>query len=470
MTNDSSSNKRNPIDAQSAYGAKSANGASGSPVDDWTTTQGWAAEDDWSVGSPSEDVFERGWRYEKADENDLSETSVVTTTTQKPASRQTTPATGDSVPTKRQRVRERDQVAYVEDREHDLYDDAFPPPKRGRGCLAFLIVASLFAGAALLGVKWYQRQVDPPGPPGEKLAVVIPSSTSTAKIGQILNKNGVIGNPNLFRFYAQYKGKGGFEAGKYEFQKNSSFDEALSILTLGAQVPETQKLTIPEGFRISDIGGRIQEKLEGRTSANFDAVANAGKIRSSYEPSDATSLEGFLFPSTYTVGLQDDEATIAQRMVEQFDQVADDVRLGDAKGKVGVSPYEALIIASLIEKEAKLDSDRPKIARVIYNRLKTDRALQIDATIIYGMGGGITKLLLEDLNKDGPYNSYTRKGLPPTPISNPGKASIEAALNPEVGDWLYYVVTGTDGSHSFANTFKEHKKNIQIAKQRGLRE
>jgi UPF0755 protein len=126
-------------------------------------------------------------------------------------------------------------------------------------------------------------------------------------------------------------------------------------------------------------------------------------------------------------------------------------------------------VASLIEEEAKLDSDRAKISRVIYNRLKTDLALQIDATIIYGMGGGITRVLNEDLKKDGPFNSYTRKGLPPTPITNPGKASLEAALNPEPGNWLYYVVTTPEGAHSFATTYKQHLANIKLAKANGVR-
>jgi UPF0755 protein len=458
-----------PSNDHSAPNNKTSQPQSGSG---WDGDGGWAAEDDWTIGAPADDVFDRGWRYEPTDQDAVADGAAVGTRTtgRRTIDEPTSRNDHSAAPTRpKGRVRERDQVAYVQDREYDLYDEAFPAPKRGRGCLAFLIVASFFVGAALLGLRWYQRQVDPPGLPGQTVNVVIPSNTSTAKIGEILHDQGIIGNANLFRFYAQFKGKGGFEAGKYEFKENSSFDETLDILTLGAQVPESQKLTIPEGFRYEQIGARVEEKLDGRTAANFRTIATAGKVRSTYQPAEVTSLEGFLFPSTYVVSLEDDEATIASRMVEQFDQIADEVKLSEAKGKVGISPYEALIVASLIEREAKLESDRAKIARVIYNRLKTDRALQIDATIIYGLGGGLDRVLLEDLEKDGPYNSYTRKGLPPTPIANPGRASMEAALNPVAGDWLYYVVTGADGSHSFANTFKEHKRNIQLAKDRGLR-
>ena len=124
-------------------------------------------------------------------------------------------------------------------------------------------------------------------------------------------------------------------------------------------------------------------------------------------------------------------------------------------------------MASLIEREAKFDDERGKVARVIYNRLKAKTALQIDATLIYANGGN--QVLFDDLKVDGPFNTYTRKGLPPTPISMPGKASLEAALNPTEGNWLYYVVTEADGHSSFAPTFKQHKANIALAKKRGLR-
>ena len=300
------------------------------------------------------------------------------------------------------------------------------------------------------------------------MTITIPTNTSTSAIGQILHDNKIIGNPTLFRFYAQYKGKGGFEAGRYEFPTNSSFDQALAILTKGAAVAEQNRVTVPEGFRIEQIADRIAAKIPGRTRQAVIDAATSGKIRSAYSLTGTNTLEGFLFPETYTFNLDDDESTIVTRMVDMFDQVADEVGLSESKAKVGLTPYETVILASLIEREAKIDGDRAKISRVILNRLKADTALQIDATLVYALGG-VDRILLEDLQKDGPYNTYTRKGLPPTPIASPGKASLIAAMNPEKGDWLYYVVTGTDGSHSFAKTFKEHKANIKLAKERGLR-
>lgn len=347
--------------------------------------------------------------------------------------------------------------------------EAFPPRRRGRAFLGFLLTLALIAAGVLFALNWYQKQVDPPGPPSSEVEVVIPPSTSTASIAKLLEKSDVISNATVFRYWTQVQGKGRFDAGKYKFRQNSSFESALDVLLTGPAVADQQKVTFPEGFRIEQIGQRIEQKLSGRSAATFYSAATDGKVRSAYQPATVSSLEGFLFPDTYTVGLEDDETLIAQRMVETFDSVADQLGLNAAQERVGVSPYEALIVAALVEREAKTDADRSKIARVIYNRLKGEMYLQIDAGIIYAMNNGTTKLLLEDLKFTSPYNTYTNKGLPPGPIANPGRASIEAALNPEPGDWLYYVVTGADGSHSFTPSFKEHKRNIKLAKERGLR-
>jgi UPF0755 protein len=351
---------------------------------------------------------------------------------------------------------------------HDS-DEDFPPPRRGRAFLGFLLTLALIAGGVLYGLRWYQKQVDPPGLPGPEVELVIPNNTSTAGISNLLNNKKVIGNAKVFRYWAQLQGKGGFEAGKYTFRENSSFASTLDVLLSGPTVPQEQKVTIPEGFRIEQIAERIGTKVPGKTAANFLAAAKGNKIRSSYQPAEVTSLEGFLFPDTYVVSLEEDEAMIATRMVENFDSVADSLGLGSSTDKVKINPYEALIVASLVEREAKIDSDRAKIAQVIYNRLRADMYLQIDATLIYALNNNTTRLLLEDLKMKSPFNSYNNKGLPPAPIANPGRASLEAALNPEPGDWLYYVVTGADGSHSFATSFKGHKRNIALAKERGLR-
>ena len=367
--------------------------------------------------------------------------------------------------------RSKRRAALDHDPDEDDIDieDFPPPPRRGWGLLVFLLFSALAIAGALYGVRWLQRQIDPPGAVGEAMQITIPTNTPTSRIGEILHAEGIIGDPRVFRYYAQWKGRGGFDAGRYTFRKNDTFDAALETLTRGPQVPNERKVTFPEGFRLAQFAERVGARLPGRTAARFMQVATNGTIRSSLLPTASENLEGFLFPSTYQFALDDDEEAVIARLVDAFDVAADAEGLTNASAKVGRSPYEALIVASLIEREAKIEEDRGKVARVIYNRLTADQALQIDATLIYGMGGKVDRVLFEDLEKDGPYNTYTRKGLPPTPIASPGRDSIRAALNPTPGDWLYYVVIDGQGHHAFATTFKEHKKNIKIAEQNGVR-
>ena len=350
------------------------------------------------------------------------------------------------------------------------YDENFIPPlRRGRGFLVFLAVLAIIAALALLAVRWVQRQLDPPGPAREKIEMVIPEGASSARIATLLEQNKLVGSGTLFRYYAQVKGRGNFEAGKYAIRENDTFEHVLNVLTEGPLAPAVTKLTIPEGFRLEQVAERVEAQLDGHTKEGFLAEAAKGTVKSDYLPAGSTNLEGVLFPDTYNIALDDTDGAILARMVDAFDQAAIDAQIPNAQELVGVSPYEAVIIASMVEREAKLDEDRPKIARVIYNRLKAKQLLQIDAAVIYARNTDLERVTAADLEVDSPYNTYKRKGLPPTPIAMPGKASLEAALRPAEGDWLYYVVTTAEGGHSFANTFKEHRANIKIAKQNGLR-
>jgi UPF0755 protein len=182
------------------------------------------------------------------------------------------------------------------------------------------------------------------------------------------------------------------------------------------------------------------------------------------------NLEGLLFPDTYQVASNEDEAKVLARLIAQMEKVATEEGVDYAPFKLNLSSYQVLTVASMIEKEAKTDADRPKIARVIYNRLAQGMNLEIDATVIYAMGGNVTRLTFDDINNTtSPYNTYKNPGLPPGPIAMPGRASIKAAMNPADGPWLYYVVIDKDGNHAFAKTLREHEKNIKIAEQNGVR-
>lgn len=368
-----------------------------------------------------------------------------------------------------------DDVDDLEDDDDGAGGDYEPFPKerkprRGHPVLAAFTGLFLVLLIGLGVVGWmYQRNVNPPGPPGDEVELTIPLGSSTQRIGTLLDRAGVISSDRVFRVYARIKGLGGFQAGQYTFRENSSMDEAVAVLRKGPEI-EYERLTVPEGLTLPQVADQIG-KLDGRSADAFLAAASSGKVRSRYQPPAVTSLEGLLLPETYNVEPKDDEAAILKRMVDAFDDTAQGLGFEGAQAKVGVSTYEAMIVASLVERETRIDDERPKVAQVIYNRLRKGMRLQIDATVVYALGksGQDTRVLLEDLKVDSPYNTYLRGGLPPTPIAAPGEESLRAAMNPEAGPWLYYVVTERDGRHSFATTLAEHNANIRKAEAAGLR-
>lgn len=373
-----------------------------------------------------------------------------------------------------------DEDAHDEDAHDGTHDDArddayeeFPEERRGKWGARLGVVVAVLLVVGVVGVAavylGYQRQVDPSGAAGEEIKVTIPPGTSTQGIGALLDEQGVITSAQIWRIFTRVEGVGGFQAGEYTFRKNSSMHDVVATLEDGPEL-KFERLTVPEGLTIQQIADQVA-KLEGRSKEAFLAAANSGQIRSKYQPANVTSLEGLLLPETYNVEPKDNEEAILRRMVASFDAKADALGYELAHGRLGVTPFQALIVASLVERETRIDDERAKVARVIYNRLQKRMRLQIDATVVYALGrtGEDTRVLLKDLEIDHPYNTYRIAGLPPGPIAAPGAASLEAAMNPEEGPWLYYVVTEATGRHSFATTLSEHNANIRKAEAAGLR-
>ena len=335
----------------------------------------------------------------------------------------------------------------------------------GAGLL--LVVLLVIGGAGLL---YFKSQVDPKGPAGPEVAVEIPLGSSTQRIASLLEDKDVVKNARNFRLYVRVKGAGPFQAGSYTLRQNSSFDDVIEALSKGPKLT-FQRLTVPEGLTIKQVAALVG-KMPNRSEERFLAATTDGTVRSKYQPAGSTNLEGLLYPDTYNFETKDDEHAILKRMVSSFDAAAAEAGIDDvAEGGV-VDPYQAVVVASLVEREARVPDDRGMVSRVIYNRLAKKMLLQVDATVIYALGRTGEKglrVLNKDLEVDSPYNTYKNPGLPPAPIASPGKAALRAAVAPTEGPWLYYVVIDAEGRHAFATTLAEHNRNIAVASAAGVR-
>jgi UPF0755 protein len=356
-----------------------------------------------------------------------------------------------------------DMAGYDEDDEDaEYYDDALEngKPRRRRLLIALLVFLLLVGGGGFVAWTWLQRQIDPPGPQGDTVTVEIAEGSSTGDIGDALADSDVIVNATVWDWYTRLKNVGSIQAGQYELQENSSIQQAIAALEAGPAAPIGRFVTIPEGYTVEQTVGRIADPengIEGFTAERLQAQLSGGRIRSRFLPPDARSAEGTLFPETYRLEEDEDEAALLTMMVEQFDAVMADLDAEARAAALGRTPYEILIVASMVEKEASVDAERGQVARVIYNRLDQEQPLGIDATSCYETGEIPCQLTSEQLESDSPYNTRNRTGLPPTPISSPGRASIEAALNPAQGDWLFYVLDAdaNDGRHVFTSSYDE---------------
>ncbi len=334
-----------------------------------------------------------------------------------------------------------------------------------------LVVALVIAAAGF----WVKGKIDP-GSPGEEVAFTITKGATTSQIATSLAEKKIVSSATVFEWYVKWKGGDPFQAGDYEgLRVNSSMGHVVDILKAGPPPPKTVSFLVREGLWVSEFKKLVLEKFPMMDPAALDAAL--ANTHPSLQPAGSSNLEGFLFPATYEIAQQD--VGNAQKLIDQmmvaFDRVSQAQGLPDATAKLkgvagskAISPYEALIVASLVESEAKVDEDRPKIARVIYNRLARGETLGIDASVLYALQKRKANLTDSDLKTDSPYNTRLKKGLPPAPINSPGQASINAALNPAPGDWLFYVLTDKDGHHYFTNSQSDFNRAVADAKARGV--
>ncbi len=333
-------------------------------------------------------------------------------------------------------------------------------------------MVALVGVALLVAVLWIGRQVDPSGPQGDLVGdVVIEPGTSRDGIASVLADRGVISNARIFALQAQLTGGGPWEAGRYvNFRSNSSFEEAAAVLDEGPVPPDARVVRIPEGTNAAGILEIIEESVPGVTASDLLTALASGEVTSRYKPAEVSNWEGFLFPDTYEFAVDATPVEILQTLVDRNDEVLDSLDYDRAEALQGRSAYDLVTVASLIERETgQPPEERGQIARVIFNRLDADEILGIDASNLYGLGRTSGELTASDLAVDSPYNLRLNRGLPPTPIASPGKASLEAAIRDPVGDWMYYVLVSNDPpTHFFTSSAEEFERVAQDSRERGV--
>lgn len=334
--------------------------------------------------------------------------------------------------------------------------DAAPRRRRRRGVWA---IAAFVLTVVMLAAAVGAYSLTSSGAPGGDVEVEVPGGASTSAIASALSEAGVISSPLVFRVLAKVRGLDGkLKAGRYTLRRGMGPQAALDALRAGPEL-KTVPVTIPEGYTVKQVAARVGARTH-ITEAAFSQAAQSGTIRAAIQPASSKSLEGLLFPDTYTVDERTDAAGLVRRMVQTFEEVTSGLDWTVPESK-GLSRYQALVIASLVEREAKVPEDRAKVAAVVYNRLAKGMRLEIDATVLYDLPAHKVPTRA-DLRRDSPYNTYLRAGLPPTPIANPGLEAIRATLAPAAIDALYYVVIDPSGRHGFTSSYAEFQRMLKL--------
>jgi UPF0755 protein len=326
-----------------------------------------------------------------------------------------------------------------------------------RGALVAILVAFfvLMTGVAAAGTYYnHCRGSDAIRTP---VTVTVQSGASGSQVVDELASKGVIRCGGwVGRWLLAENGKGdAILAGTYHLTTGMTVDQAMEVLTASPISVPVTKVTIPEGYRITQIARRVHRELK-ISAKNFTRLALAGGFaRPPYLPANKPT-EGFLFPDTYDFARHGTRAKdVINKMLDRFVQEARTLPFKQRAKQLKVTPYQIVIVASMIEREAKVAKDRALISAVIYNRLRRGMPLGIDATLLYVDPTPDGKLSSSDLRFKSPYNTRIRVGLPPTPIANPGRASLEAALHPAHVKYLYYVLCGANGHHKFSDNYHQ---------------
>jgi UPF0755 protein len=321
--------------------------------------------------------------------------------------------------------------------------------------------------AAVIGLNAYLfvggQPVDPQS--GDSIVLEIPEGSGTAQIASVLEENQIIKSGFVFRIKSKlssYDGK--FKAGTYTFSQEMSMKEVMTIIMNGRSIGET--FQVIEGLTIKQMAASLED--QGIVTADeFLDEAENGKFDYAfmqYLPDGPKRLEGFLFPNQYEAPINADAHQIIDIMLNQFDKVFPEKDYAKAE-ELGMDVYDIVVVASLIEREVREDSERPKVASVVYNRLDQGMRLEFCSTVQYILGEPQAILSIADTQIESPYNTYLNAGLPPGPICSPGEAAIKAALEPADTTYLYFVLKSGDATtHNFSSTYEDFLKDKEVYK------
>ncbi len=289
---------------------------------------------------------------------------------------------------------------------------------------------------------------------GDEARVHVPGGASLSSIANILEDNSVIRSPLAFKVITKIRGlENSLRAGDYVIPPGESLWETVSLMTTGRG--DMLRFTIPEGLTAKQVVERICGALEGIDRERLLALVSGDSLARELGL-EVPRLIGYLFPETYFVPPGIAEEELVRLMVGNFLKVYEELA-AQASPPAGMDRHQSVILASIVEKEAVLDRERPIISSVFLNRLERKRPLESCATVLFVLGKHKSRLLYRDLEVKSPYNTYLHRGLPPGPICNPGRASLKAALGPAETNYLYFVARG-DGSHSFNRSLVEHNR------------
>jgi UPF0755 protein len=313
-------------------------------------------------------------------------------------------------------------------------------------------MALAVAAAAVLGLALSGALLLPAAPP-EHCVVSVPLGAGLGTVARELKKAGAIHSALAFKWLARLKGvSGDIKAGDYAVPPGLNAFGTLDLLVSGRSL--MHPLLVREGLSAAQIGAALESQGLGSARRFMDAVRDPSELAKLKVP--GPSLEGYLFPDTYFLPRGMDEAAVAELMVARFHQKVPDSLLAEGAA-IRLKPAQVMAMASLIEKEAKVESERPMVSAVFRNRMRLKKRLESCASVRYALNKWTGPLYNRDLLAKSPYNTYQNFGLPPGPICSPGLASIEAALHPAATDAMYFVVAG-DGTQIFSKTYAEHLK------------